>query len=221
MNSKIIKSALSVSTIITIFIGGGTATATTTAKPDSDLVFTLPNENGDLEAFSFVKDESGESIIISEDGTPTEQKIVLHPQTGTLSLASRKHGDDIFEYAEGEVSFGFYSSNRGGIEVPPDYIYNPSLEPKARHDYCTESPDQFPAPGENADFSGACARHDMCYDRADARGTGYGPCNDQLRNVMRAVCRNVYGPMDPRRTGCLDFPDVYWGFVTGTHLGDN
>ena len=50
--------------------------------------------------------------------------------------------------------------DRGGVEIPDGYIYNPKLG--SLHDYCTKSPDQFPAPGVNADFKGACAIHDMC-----------------------------------------------------------
>ena len=32
--------------------------------------------------------------------------------------------------------------HRGSVPVPPGYVYNPSRG--ARHDYCTNSPDQFP-----------------------------------------------------------------------------
>ncbi|KZM69651.1 phospholipase A2 [Nocardia terpenica] len=118
-------------------------------------------------------------------------------------------------------------SSMGSVPVPPGYIYDPNCEhtpncQKARHDYCTNSPDQFPAPGTNADFSGACARHDMCYDEADRNHTGYGTCNDRLADDMRQVCADVYPHWyDPRRSSCDATAAVYWAAVTGAHIGKN
>ncbi len=105
--------------------------------------------------------------------------------------------------------------NRAGIEPPPGYEYNPSKG--SLNDYCTKSPDQFPAPGDNADFSGACAKHDMCY------GANQDPkkrvdCNIQLNKDMVHICKSVYpNAADPRRGGCLATAGTYFAAVTAAH----
>ncbi|KAA8888369.1 hypothetical protein F3087_15160 [Nocardia colli] len=113
-------------------------------------------------------------------------------------------------------------SDMGSITVPPGYIYDPDCTrtpncEKARHDYCTGSPDQTPMPGTNADFSGACARHDMCYDAADKTGQGYGACNTSLYDDMKKVCSDVYKGYDPRRVVCYTYAETYWVAVTASH----
>ncbi len=195
---------------------------TASDTPDSlpPAVIELTDQNGQPIEFTTAVDSEGEPIIVSPEGDDLGLKVVLHPATGIPTLAPRESGEDIIEYAEGESSFTFYASNRGGIEVPPGYIYNPNLAPTGRHDYCTHSPDQFPSPGLNADFSGACARHDMCMDRADAAGIGYAACNNELWSDMGTVCSNVYTATDPRRAGCEAFRGTYWTVVTGAHLGN-
>ena len=93
--------------------------------------------------------------------------------------------------------------DRGGVEVPDGYIYNPKLG--SLHDYCTKSPDQFPAPGVNADFKGACAIHDMCYEKNDGNASGMRNCDSNFRNNLITVCENVYtSGVDPRREKCID-----------------
>ena len=109
--------------------------------------------------------------------------------------------------------------DRGGVEVPDGYIYNPKLG--SLHDYCTKSPDQFPAPGVNADFKGACAIHDMCYEKNDGNASGMRNCDSNFRNNLITVCENVYtSGADPRRGKCIDVALVYYGAVVSDHPGN-
>ena len=106
--------------------------------------------------------------------------------------------------------------DRGGVEVPDGYIYNPKLG--SLHDYCTKSPDQFPAPGVNADFKGACAIHDMCYEKNDGNASGMRNCDSNFRNNLITVCENVYtSGVDLRREKCIDVALVYYGAVVAAH----
>ena len=109
--------------------------------------------------------------------------------------------------------------DRGGVEVPDGYIYNPKLG--SLHDYCTKSPDQFPAPGVNADFKGACAIHDMCYEKNDGNASGMRNCDSNFRNNLITVCENVYtSGVDPRRGKCIDVALVYYEAVVVAHPGN-
>ena len=109
--------------------------------------------------------------------------------------------------------------DRGGVEVPDGYIYNPKLG--SLHDYCTKSPDQFPAPGVNADFKGACAIHDMCYEKNDGNASGMRNCDSNFRNNLITVCENVYtSGVDPRRGKCIDVAHVYYEAVVAAHPGN-
>lgn len=106
--------------------------------------------------------------------------------------------------------------DRGGVEIPDGYIYNPKLG--SLHDYCTKSPDQFPAPGVNADFKGACAIHDMCYEKNDGNASGMRTCDSNFRNNLITVCENVYtSGVDLRREKCIDVALVYYGAVVADH----
>ena len=106
--------------------------------------------------------------------------------------------------------------DRGGVEIPDGYIYNPKLG--SLHDYCTKSPDQFPAPGVNADFKGACAIHDMCYEKNDGNASGMRTCDSNFRNNLITVCENVYtSGVDLRREKCIDVALVYYGAVVAAH----
>ena len=109
--------------------------------------------------------------------------------------------------------------DRGGVEIPDGYIYNPKLG--SLHDYCTKSPDQFPAPGVNADFKGACAIHDMCYEKNDGNASGMRTCDSNFRNNLITVCENVYtSGVDPRRGKCIDVALVYYEAVVAAHPGN-
>ncbi|WP_126268762.1 hypothetical protein [Corynebacterium alimapuense] len=121
------------------------------------------------------------------------------------------------------------TANFGGISIPASYDYwgcfkkeaSPDPSSFSRHDYCTQSPDQFPSPGKNAEFSGACSKHDICYDNTDAQRSGYGPCNSNLFDNMVTICAANYGLWDPRHATCMNTAGVYWTFVTGTHIDEN
>jgi len=105
--------------------------------------------------------------------------------------------------------------SRGGIEPPAGYDYDPGKG--SLHDYCTKSPDQFPAPGENADFSGACAKHDMCYE-ATPDPSARVDCNTTLNQDMVSICKAVYtNSFDPRQGGCIATAKTYWIAVTAAH----
>ena len=106
--------------------------------------------------------------------------------------------------------------DRGGVEVPDGYVYDPSRG--ALHDYCTNSPDQFPAPGVNADFSGACAIHDMCYEKDYGNADAMVACDTAFLKNLRTVCKAVYtSALDPRLSGCLNTADTYYKAVVAVH----
>jgi len=94
------------------------------------------------------------------------------------------------------------------VEVPPDYIYDPNLG--SLHDYCTRSPDQFPAAfGNDASFKGPCAKHDECY----GNGTEQYSCDRQLKADLTENCKDTYGFFNPNQALCLDTADVYFAVV--------
>lgn len=106
--------------------------------------------------------------------------------------------------------------DRGGVEVPDGYVYDPSRG--ALHDYCTNSPDQFPALGVNADFSGACAIHDMCYEKDYGNADAMVACDTAFLKNLRTVCKAVYtSALDPRLSGCLNTADTYYKAVVAVH----
>ena len=95
------------------------------------------------------------------------------------------------------------------VAVPADYIYNPALG--SLHDYCTDAPDEFPAPfADNADFRGPCARHDMCYQ---AHVAGKSACDDGLHSDMDTNCNYEYSAFNPLRGTCRATADIYWAAV--------
>lgn len=109
---------------------------------------------------------------------------------------------------------GLAASPAGAVEsyvsVPSSYVYNPNLAPTSLHDYCTKSPDEYPAVGAaNANFRGPCARHDLCYAGSTSKWT----CDNRLKADMRTNCAYQYPWWSPHRGGCYDTADVYWGAV--------
>lgn len=103
------------------------------------------------------------------------------------------------------------AKSSGHVTIPSNYYYNPHTKSHPTlHDYCTKSPDSFPAPGKNADFRGPCARHDMCIQyRQKARSS----CDADLLNNMYRECKYTYGFFDPRRYPCLNTARAYWAVV--------
>ena len=97
------------------------------------------------------------------------------------------------------------------ITIPGNYVYNPNTNyQRSLHDYCTSSPDEFPAPGDNANFRGSCARHDLCYQYHQQSRLG---CDNSLYNNLRNECSYQYGSLDPRRGACRSTAAVYYAAV--------
>ena len=97
------------------------------------------------------------------------------------------------------------------ITIPGNYVYNPNTNyQRSLHDYCTSSPDEFPAPGDNANFRGSCARHDMCYQYGQQSRSG---CDNSLYTHLRNECSYEYGSLDPRRGACRSTAAVYYAAV--------
>ncbi|HEY8719235.1 phospholipase A2 [Pengzhenrongella sp.] len=95
------------------------------------------------------------------------------------------------------------------VAVPGNYVYNPALG--ALHDYCTDAPDEFPAPfAPNANFRGPCARHDLCYE---AHVAGKSACDNGLNTDMYTNCDYQYGVFSALRSPCHATADVYWAAV--------
>ena len=91
-------------------------------------------------------------------------------------------------------------------------MYNPTTtHQRTLHDYCSYSPDEFPAPGTNANFRGACARHDMCYQFHQKTQHG---CDNQLGTQLAQECTYTYAWYDPRRGPCVSTAAIYWAAVT-------
>ena len=97
------------------------------------------------------------------------------------------------------------------VGVPAEYVYDPALG--ALHDYCTSSPDEFPAPAaDNADFRGPCARHDICY----GNGSDQFACDNSLWSDMVTNCEYQYAWYNPLRAACIDTANIYWVAVVAT-----
>jgi hypothetical protein len=96
------------------------------------------------------------------------------------------------------------------VGVPPHYVYNTDLG--LLHDYCSYSPDEFPsATGENANFRGTCARHDLCYGGGTVSKVVY---DSRLNADMRDNCNHFYtSGWDPNLAACLATAQVYWAAV--------
>ena len=97
------------------------------------------------------------------------------------------------------------------VSVPDRYVYNPGTSYQTTlHDYCTKSPDEFSAPGTNANFRGPCARHDLCImERNVSRST----CDSRFRSNLLQQCEHYYGSWDPRRAGCKSVALTYYAVV--------
>lgn len=119
-----------------------------------------------------------------------------------------------------------YKASAGDVTLMPcGYIYDPDskVTPKDKdtlHDYCSYSPDNWGI----VDFAPACARHDMCYEIAESKGEGFGPCNSLLGSDLHKACDLAYGDdmgwVIQRKT-CEITADVYQGVVTGAHPFSN
>lgn len=158
-----------------------------------------------LEYFDYIGiDISGGSSLATAAVQSRENFAALQASTCSLKDSSKK--------------------NFGGVTIPAHYDYwgclkkanSPNPSKYARHDYCTYSPDTFGPPLiANAEFSGACARHDLCMDAADANGSGYAPCHPQFYAHLRTICTKNYLNRDPLRGQCLNASNLYLSAVKG------
>lgn len=122
-----------------------------------------------------------------------------------ISTGSTAAGPDAISGTSGEMTT---MGSGPFVGIPSNYVYNPSLG--SLHDYCTNSPDEFPAPfASNANFRGPCARHDLCY----AGTTSEFTCDNGLRSDMRTNCAYEYSSANPLRSACYTTADVYWAAV--------
>lgn len=104
------------------------------------------------------------------------------------------------------------SAESGHVTVPSNYVYNPNTSyQRTLHDYCSYSPDEFSTIGQNANFRGPCARHDLCYQYNQKTRSG---CDNQLLAHLLSECSYTYAFYDPRRASCYQTAGVYWGAVT-------
>lgn len=98
----------------------------------------------------------------------------------------------------------------GGVSIPRHYEYWGCHKPWkymqwdnwARHDYCTWSADRLVTLGQRANFKGACARHDLCMDTADLKGTFYKGCHVDLFSNMNKICNANYDGAPIRKYDC-------------------
>lgn len=109
-----------------------------------------------------------------------------------------------------------WEQTKAYVGIPSNYRYGTQYKPKALHDYCTSSPDEFPNPvGANANFRGPCARHDMCYEGSTAKRT----CDNNLWSNMVSNCEYTYAWYNPVRQTCINTANVYWVAVTAFGKG--
>lgn len=106
----------------------------------------------------------------------------------------------------------------GGVSIPRHYEYwgchkswkYMQWDNWARHDYCTWSADRLVTLGQRANFKGACARHDLCMDTADLKGTSYKGCHVDLFMNMNKICNANYDGAPIRKYDCQTARDVYF-----------
>ena len=190
--------------------------------------YSLPSDLG----YSYATTNDGESLFISNaehelvglidsvsavDMDGATWAATMSVSNNVVTFSSEESGIRYYrvEYVgataadESENDFGYRASLIG---VPRNYVYNPALG--SLHDYCTKSPDEFPNPfGENADFRGPCALHDMCYER---KGCASRSCDASLKSNLKNNCRATYSS-GPTLASCLATAEVYWGAVRVAH----
>lgn len=145
-------------------------------------VESLPDKDGNVVKFRYAS-VRGAARIVSPAGMDLNPKIVL-PTDGSRPYVARRSVDEIIVVSENETAQSALAaqSENNGVYIPADYVYNPKLG--RLHDYCTDSPDYY----GYADFRGACARHDMCYEAAKKSKHS---CNLIFRQNLLRVCKGL------------------------------
>lgn len=148
----------------------------------------------------------GQGFDLDEDWTPL-------PSTGESNRGQAENQ----RVAPGSAPFPD-NPNTGGIEIPDDYYYS-GVTGDTLHEFCTKSPDEFPSPGANTNFRGACAQHDMCYEAVEPDAAGMRTCDSDFRNNLLRVCEGVYtGFIDKlRRDSCSSTAIGYYSAVVAAH----
>lgn len=79
------------------------------------------------------------------------------------------------------------------VPIPPEYVYDPNLEPVTLHDYCTKSADEPNIENhqgqQSVDFRGPCAPHDLCYAGTASKDT----CDNGFHDDMVQQCEATFG----------------------------
>ncbi|AGT06264.1 putative secreted protein [Corynebacterium glutamicum MB001] len=180
-------------------------------------VFDLATEIEDA-GFSPIEDKEMSNLILEYfgylgfdfPGSSSRELVQDHSKSDLMTLrASRCALKD-----SSQASFG-------GVTIPSHYDYwgcldksdRPDPDAYGRHDYCTLSPDSYGPLGKKAEFSGACARHDLCMDAVDANGTGYAPCHPAFYTWMSTVCTTNYAEDANFKKGCVNTAKAYYKAV--------
>ncbi|MDN6441644.1 MAG: phospholipase [Acidipropionibacterium jensenii] len=168
----------------------------------SDEIYTLPDQAG--MSVSFKYGVVGEDVrILSPSGNDLHLKVVVPSNGSGIYLAQRNIGDTLIDDDGRKNAYSVTPQRENnGVTIPSNYIYDPNRG--SLHDYCTLSPDYL----GNADFRGACARHDICYE-ALKRGQKHHACNVAFKNNLYRVCNGLaYGV-----TACKAAANVYYSAV--------
>lgn len=180
------------------------------------------NENGDI-----AQDFQGGTVNLSQEIHTAGTSTYLGKEVSNLLISSltRRLGVLPPSSSAADTNVSQLASqerpNNGGVSIPPypQYIYNPDLG--GLNDYCTWSPDIFKsALAEDADFAGACARHDICYRNLNNTGgtsAQYANCNRQFKDNLLTVCRNVYANHATVRQTCITTARTYYEAVVAKH----
>lgn len=185
---------------------------------DQRIPFVAARPDGVLEHVELGSSPFFGPTIFTLDGAPTNWFAMLY-QDGSIRLVPRNESPLALQLAPDLYQDNGRPASLGTVPIPADYVYNPAARKPGYHDYCTASPNLYVTPELNADFRGACARHDICMEDAEIGGYGIGWCNTELLLDMRDVCSSVYvGELEKHRQGCFDTADLYFSAVTLRHV---
>lgn len=178
------------------------ATASPTVMNESSFM-TLRDDEGKEVSFT-MEERNGDVRIVGTSGQDLGLKVVAHPNGAAPTLERRGSHDPVLDNSEraGDVpTVTTYNTN--GVDVPPEYDYDPGKG--SLHDFCALSPDQL----GGADFRGACALHDMCYDGVNQGIGTHHDCNIAFLNNLRTVCDG----QGIGRSSCNAAAEVYFRAV--------
>jgi len=162
------------------------------------------------EPFGIAADGSLIHATYAISGTAITETISAVDETAyPVSVSPSYLGADEGDPAPPRPGAGGTFGDAAYVSVPSNYVYKPSLG--SLHDYCTDSPDEFPSPvGANASFRGPCARHDLCYGGGKISKF---TCDNRLWSDMIVNCKHWYSWIDPNRQLCGRAAAVYWAAV--------